>query len=520
MLNIKGFAIGPFKLEDVPKSAKFSGLMTRPKPNGGTRIILNLSAPKKRSVNDGIDSKQFPTKMSSTTEWLRVLHRAGKNCWILKTDLSDAYKHIAVRLQDVDLQWFEWLGMGFAELCLIFGCTSSAGIFDAVAKIFLYIVLKKCGFDPLWIIQHLDDFCAACPHNKLQQLQNLDKAFMEVAQQLGVSLAPRDDPTKSFAPSHQGVVLGIEYDTQAWTWSMPQEKLARMVKAIAEAVKGDVILQCDLWSITGKIIHIMPLIPAGKYVVDHILRANSESEERDHVVTITDKLRRQLCFWRDIIPLCSGHLLIPNPDTHLAPWAINVDTDASGGTTNEPWHGVGAVAVGWWAFMPWGQKINTGQLSETGKQLDRVMSCLELLGPLLVLSAGASWLQNKHVRIFVDNDGAVHIFRKGYSTSCPLSSSVVKAISTVAAAIGCSVEVAMITRCSSPGARMADMLSKGKFELFKELAATEQYQMPTCMATVPNSLLAWVADPKEDDFLGNRILEELAVHMDILGVSA
>ena len=181
-------------MEDVPKSAKFSPLMTRDKPNGGTRIILNLSSPPKRSVNDGIDSDQFPTKMSSTAQWLRVLNRTGRKSWILKTDLSDAYKHIAVRLLDLDLQWFEWLGMGFAELCLIFGCTSSAGIFDAVAKIFLYIVLKKAGFNPLWIIQHLDDFCASCPFNELKQLQNLDSCFQEVAKSLGVVLAPRDDP--------------------------------------------------------------------------------------------------------------------------------------------------------------------------------------------------------------------------------------------------------------------------------------------------------------------------------------
>ena len=39
------------------------------------------------------------------------------------------------------------------------------------------------------------------------------------------------------------------------------------------------------------------------------------------------------------------------------------------------------------------------------------------------------------------------------------------------------------------------------------------------MASVPKALLDWVADPREDDFLGNRILEELAPTMDILGVN-
>ena len=493
--------------------------MTRPKPNGGTRIILNLSAPKKRSVNDGIDSNEFPTKMSSTTEWLRVLHRTGRNCWILKTDFADAYKHVAVRLEDVNLQWFEWLGMGFAELCLIFGCASSAGIFDATAKIFLFIVLVKSGFNPRWIIQHLDDFCASCPHNQLHELEKLDSFFIKIADTLGITLAPRDDPTKSFAPSHSGVILGIEYNTESWTWAMPAEKLARMVKLIAEACQAEVLLQHQLWTITGKILHILPLIPAGKYVVDHILRANSISEDRLNEVPVTDKLKRQLLFWRDIVPLCNGKLQIPDPDPHLPPWALEVDTDASGGTTNEPWHGVGAVMKGWWSYLPWGDKINRGELTPQGKKLDRVMSCLELLGPLLVLSAGARWLQNNCVRIFVDNDGAVLIWRKGYSTKCPLSSTVVKAMSTVAAGIGCQVEVAMITRCSTPGAHLADVLSKGQFEKFSQLSASYNFDLPAMMDSPPQELLNWVKDPKEDDFLGDRILEELALSMDILGVN-
>ena len=147
------------------------------------------------------------------------------------------------------------------------------------------------------------------------------------------------------------------------------------------------------------------------------------------------------------------------------------------------------------------------------------MSCLELLGPLLVVSAGASWLKNAHVRIFVDNDGAVHIWRKGYSTTCPLSSSVVKAISTIAAAIGCKVELAMITRCSTTGAQLADALSKGKFDTFKSIAQRDNFSVPDGLAVVPKTLLQWVADPREDDFLGDRILEELAMNMDILGVN-
>jgi len=87
---------GPVEEEDVPVEAKVNGILTRLKPNGSVRVILNLSAPAGASVNDGIDSAEFPAKMSSTKAWLKVLNKAGRSCWITKVDWSDAYKHITV----------------------------------------------------------------------------------------------------------------------------------------------------------------------------------------------------------------------------------------------------------------------------------------------------------------------------------------------------------------------------------------------------------------------------------------
>jgi hypothetical protein len=113
----KGFAYIPVHDKDVPVNTKFSGIMTCPKPSGAVRIILN----------------QFPAVMSSTKKWLTALWLAGKCCWITKTDWSDAYKHCSLREKDLCLQWFRWLNMNFCELCLIFGCVSSAGIFDRIA---------------------------------------------------------------------------------------------------------------------------------------------------------------------------------------------------------------------------------------------------------------------------------------------------------------------------------------------------------------------------------------------------
>ena len=505
----QGFAFGPIDIDQVPAHAKVNSIMTRPKPNGSVRIILNLSAPAGLSVNDGIDIAKFPTTMSSTTEWLRVLNRVGKGAWIAKIDWSSAYKHFHVKTEDTDLQYFFWLGKAFKELCLIFGSSSSPGIFDDGAKVVLFIIIIISMFCRDWLIQHLDDVAAAVPAHLKHKLEKFDATFQEIAVDLGIQLAPRDDKEKSFGPSKQGVILGVWYDTDQWVWGIPGEKLHRL-RALLQSVLDVVeVKQEVLWTIVGKLIHVRPLVPGGKFHMDYLLRANSVSEDPGFLVPVTADMKSQLWFWYSALPLCSGATLIPDPDRPIAPWALQVFTDASGGSFSDPWRGVGAVTNGWWAFLPWGRAINSGMTTSRNRSLARVMSALELVGPLLVLCAGPELVMNNEVQIWVDNAASVCIWEKGYSSSCDLSSTLVKAMYALSSSLGCRLHISKITRCSVPMASMADALSKGAFLRFWGLAAQEQLVFPQTMPLVPTALMDWVNAPSDDPHLGKKLIEEL-----------
>jgi hypothetical protein len=270
----QGYAFGPVEEDDVPAAAKINSILTRTKPNGAVRIILNLSAPKGFSVNDGIDSDEFPAKMSSTEAWVNVLNKLGRGCRMMKIDFADAYKHVPVALEDTDLQWFEWGGKYFKELCLIFGAASSAGIFDATAKVVLQLVCRMSAFPAAQVYQHLDDICAAAAAGD-DSLEHFDQVFHSVAAEVGVKLASRDDPDKSFAPRTRGVVFGVEYDTDAWTWAIPQEKRARLLITIKAVLGADSILAREAKSLVGKLIHIKALLPAAKFNIVHIMRLSA-----------------------------------------------------------------------------------------------------------------------------------------------------------------------------------------------------------------------------------------------------
>ena len=505
------YVYGPVNLEDVPRRAKFAGLMAREKPNGSVRIIQNLSAPKGASVNEGIAACDYPAKMSSTNQWIRALNKAGRSCKFCKVDWSDAYKHITVDLDDTDLQWFMWLDKAFKELCLIFGGVSSAGLYNRLAALVIFIVRHRSGIDRDLVIQHLDDCCAAAPADSLV-LERFDAEYFWVAEQLGIKLAPRDDPEKSFGPSTQGTVLGIRYDTVQWRWSLPEEKMSRLLHTLEQLLGDTHARQDQIWSVVGKVLNVMPLVPTGRFNVDHLIRANNESKEKAFKVALTDKVKRQLRFWRQIIPTCAGMAGIPRVEKGQAPWTIQVFTDAAGGSISSKGHGVGAVAVGWWSYLPWSKPINSGQLVKDGtdRQLDRLLSAWELVGPLLALSGGMARFRGFPVKIWVDNIGSVCIWKKGYSSSCRICSTIVKAIASLEATFGCQVVISKITRCSEPMAVMADCLSKAAFHKFWEEAyKLGGLDLDIQPAAVSKELLDWIQRPCEDDDLGDRLVKEI-----------
>ena len=492
-----------------------AGSWSEKKPNGSARIILNLSAPKGMSVNEGIDSDEFPAKMSSTEAWLAVLNKAGRGAWIAKTDWASAYKQIAVRAEDTDLQWFEWAGKFFKELCLIFGSASSAGIFDDAAKVVLDIVCRAAKFPSEMVCQHLDDICAAGNKNSTD-LHRFDNTFKEIAAELGVKLAPRDDPEKSFGPCKAGTIFGIRYDTEQWVWSIPEERTQRLLSCIQQTIEKDHMTAKEIQSLAGKLINIRPLIPAGKFNIDKVMAKLAESSAKD-TVAVSDGLRRQLQFWAGMLRACAGKLSIPDTKPPGSSGNINVFTDAAGGSLETRWRGTGIVLEEQWSFVAWSKAVNNGDWKVDGKKVSRKLAALELIGPLVALVAFADTCRRQNVDIWVDNSGSVAIWKKGYSNGCRLCTTLVKAISTVAAGLGCLVNIRKITRCSETGATLADLLSKGKFQQFRRTAGAQGWKLSTAPASVPDTLKAWIWRPKPDDELGHKILVELAQHKAVLG---
>ena len=515
----EGYAHGPVNKSCVPKEAKISGIMTKTKPNGSVRVILNLSAPIGKSVNEGIDNAKFPATMSSTTRWLRVLAKAGVNSNMVKIDWSAAYKQIAVHCEDVNLQWFQWLDKYFCELSLIFGSVSSVGIFDRTAKVVLSIVIFRSKFPPSLTSQHLDDCCAAAPANDTS-IYRFDNEYKSVAEELGITLASRDDPEKSFAPTKEGCVYGIYYNTVTQTWWVSEERIARIQHQIKELLDVTELEQQKVWSLAGRIIHLKDLIIGGRFHVGHLLKANSVYTDKEHsneMVEINGWLKREMWWWFTMLVMCARRTQYPDPDRILPCWSLIGYTDAAGGTSLTIGSGCGAVLQDWWIYIPWSEFINRGGMTSSGRQVARKLSALELVAPLALLCGAPDKVRGKPLKIMVDNIGSVCIWRKGYSTSCELSSTLVRAIFQVSTALDCDIDIVKVTRCSDTGSEMADALSKAEFLRFRQIANDGNHHVSDHMGNVSQSLLSWINQPQDDWYLGDRILRDMSKYTPILG---
>ena len=426
---------------------------------------------------------------------------------------SAAYKQLRAEHSCVREQFFKWCGMWFAELCLVFGGASSVGLYDRLAKVFLYTatVLSKMPRDQ--VEQIIDDVVAAGTEKQVVQFY---EKYREVAEDCGVQLAPEDDPKKAFSAAQEGEVFGIEYCTRSFTWWLRDDKLGVIVDMLRQVEELKPVTLGFAKSLAGKLVHYRLMVPMGKYHLGQIIRMSiSKGEERlDKEVEVTEWALAEVSYWSVMLPFCGRRTLLPDPDFQLPPWTLTADTDAAGGSMRSWGYGTGCVlGEHWWCYLPWGEAINSGALYRDGGRLDCKMSAWELLGPLLVLTAGRELVENRSLVIKVDNAGSVAIYKKGWCTSCMLCTTLALAISEVAAAINCRLEIVKVMRCSTVGAEAADAISKADFIKLRRLKPKSSLHP----APVPQVLKDWVLDPVEDRSLGAQLLEELGVQRNDLG---
>jgi hypothetical protein len=160
---------------------------------------------------------------------------------------------------------------------------------------------------------------------------------------------------------------GVEYDTEKWTWAIPEEKLAWLLEQLRSVMEAGTVRQEEIWSLAGRIMHYAPLIPAGKFNIRHFLKANAVSADGRHPVTVNPELKRLLHFWLIVVRATLGTAEIPRPEEPLPAWATEFYTDAAGGTMESMGRGCGGVSGTWWFYVRGPGRSTVGLRHWTGR---------------------------------------------------------------------------------------------------------------------------------------------------------
>ena len=100
---------------------------------GRWRLIVNLSAPKGYSVNDGIDPQLTSLHYASVDDAVSVIQSLGAGALMAKLDLKAAYRNITVHPDDRSLLGMLWDNTVFIDSALPFGLRSAPKIFSGIA---------------------------------------------------------------------------------------------------------------------------------------------------------------------------------------------------------------------------------------------------------------------------------------------------------------------------------------------------------------------------------------------------
>jgi hypothetical protein len=520
----EGIAAGPLRLEELavlPAPFTVNPMGAKLKPNGKIRVLVNASSPHDEddwtpgwiwspklpgSVNSTIDPAKFPTKMSSVPRFVRALSKCGRNAQVDKLDYKSAYKHQHVAEEDLPLQVIKWGDRYFVEMKLMFGSRSSPGIFDELAKVFLWCCETLAGIPRYLVEQHIDDVLGAGPPGADSVIWKFHQTYLKEARNVGIQLDDSGNSEKQQEPSCTVVALGVCFNTSTWTWGFKPDRLAIVLNSLNVVRSSDYIEERVIQSLTGKLVDVRSLVPGGRYNLLYFLRAVHKQERTAGGVEVGEKLKEQAQWWVQALIAANEHSLITHPDVQIPANAREAWTDAAGGTSSHMGAGLGVITPALhWAYMPWPTWLNNGGCNSSGVKFANKLSCLEMLGPLVALCTEGERIMSEVLIVYVDNQGAVDIYRKGHSTTCVYTSTVAKACHDLAWSLGCTLVVQKVRRCSDGGSLIADMISKGDLAEFRKLVPNRR--MP---AVIPVTLIDWIKDPVEDLHLGFRMAEELS----------
>ena len=394
--------------------------------NGKLRLILNLSAPEDASFNDAIDSSKVPDiSMASPRDIADQILEFGDETHLSKLDHCAAFKLVPVRSDLVKYQGLHFMGKFFVETQLVFGSKTSPAIYDRLHEVFLLVAWLRSGVNKRYLHRTLDDFVAVTP-NKITN-ERIVKAYMDLAREIDLPLAPLDDPDKAFIVKQQGVILGVDLNAETASWRIPADKVHRHRRAFQSMSNKPVIDRLDaerMLGMTQQVTNMLPILKPLTFPLLEAVQRTHSGLQTPVTPALRDTARIWLRIYFDLLEWCP--LSLPMDRAPLTGPAIGVFP-----IINDQGHHIGVFIQ---SQSPtrifWSKALQDRVFLPSNLKLAFPHVFLLTLGLLCAITTHAATIRGTEFTCFTDSALLTMILRKGRDKRCWRTSNLIKAIFT------------------------------------------------------------------------------------------
>ena len=337
------------------------GLVPKARQPNKFRLIVDLSCPSNKSVNDGIPSYFCSLRYASIDDAVAKIRALGCRTMLLKIDLKDAYRIVPVHPSDYHLLGVSWEGNVFIDRALPFGLRSAPKIFNAVAD-FIAWVLHMHGVAHQ--LHYLDDFLFfGAPYS--DEAARALEIVTRVLHMLGITIATH----KTEGPATSVVFLGIVLDTLRQELRLPEEKLTRLRDLLQTWSTWTFCNRRDLESLLGHLSHAATVVRHGRTFLRELFPLLRRTRKDHHFIHLTAGARADLTWWHLFVQDWNGISFFPQ-----ATPSVEVTSDASGS------FGCGAVSPSHgWFQLQWPETWSSANIA--AKELVPIVIAAAIWGP-------------------------------------------------------------------------------------------------------------------------------------------
>jgi hypothetical protein len=383
--------IGPFRTSPL-------GLVPKPHSNK-FRIVQDLSFPRDpssdtHSVNSTISADDFPMVWGTFDDMAALILTLPPGCVAATFDISAAYRTVPVKPAQQNALCIFWNGIFYVDRALMFGLTSSTGVFGSVADM-LVAIYGKAGFN--LIRKWVDDFLVF----RLLHESWTEEDFMALTGYCGVPWSL--EKLQRFASTQR--YIGFDWNLERKSVSLPSDKLCKTQDLVTSWLcTGASFTSKEAASLHGKLVHVACIFPLIRPFLRSIAAfATSFRSPRAHLHPSSAVLA-DLPWIQSLLSCLPNSVPITNPSPVDIRWWGDASTS----------FGIGVVIGSRWSVWHWapGFKVGPKRAFDIGwAEAAAVELRLRVALHLGVISRGSS--EKSHYRVRSDNAGVVAVTNKG-----------------------------------------------------------------------------------------------------------